>query len=358
MKKWILRGAAAIAGLAALGFAVAASGLIPITASSGHWPITAWMLKFSMRRSVATHSIGIASPENLRDPALILRGAGHYESGCAFCHGAPDRRMPPVPAAMTPHPPNLPEVARELAPEELFYIVKHGVKFTGMPAWPALHRDDEVWAVTAFLIALRDLDAAGYRALILAPPDARHEPPPLVLERCARCHGSDGQGRMPGAFPRLAGQRRDYLVASLGAYAAGERGSGMMEPIAARLTPAEIELAAGYYAELPPMQPTASERLELGENESAELGGTIANRGLPEQNLPSCIDCHGPSQQPRRELYPRLAGQQAWYLATQLELFRSGHRGGTRYVELMHEVAGHQLTDEQIAAVSAYFAGL
>jgi hypothetical protein len=64
-------------------------------------------------------------------------------------------------------------------PEQLFSIVKHGIKFTGMPAWPVQQRDDDVWAMVAFLRRLPDLDAAGYRRLAYGEPDVGSgaEPP-------------------------------------------------------------------------------------------------------------------------------------------------------------------------------------
>ena len=79
----------------AIGLGVAASGLIPIKASSGHWAITEWMLHFSMRRSIATHTIGDELPP-LDDAAWVLRGAGHYEAGCKPCHGSPELVEPRV----------------------------------------------------------------------------------------------------------------------------------------------------------------------------------------------------------------------------------------------------------------------
>lgn len=350
-KTWLLRGGALAAALAALGFLVMVSGVIPLRASSGHWAITEWVLSFTMRRSVATHSLGIDAPADLRAPGLVLRGAGHYESACRFCHGAPGARMPVVPAAMTPHPPPLQQTARELDAEELFYVVKHGVKLTGMPAWPAQQRSDEVWPVVAFLLELRDMDAAQYRSLTRPAAPAGDGVPDVVRTACIRCHGADGQGRLEGAFPRLAGQREAYLGASLAGYARGDRESGIMEPIAARLTPEERREAARYYAALPPMRATAGA--------SSELGARIARDGIPEQKLPACRGCHGPAAAARRDVYPRLAGQQAWYLRDQLALFRAGERGGgTRYAPLMREVASHELSDAQIRAVADHFASL
>lgn len=142
-KRWLLRGTVLAAVLAAGGFLVAASGIVPIKASSGHWAITAWFLNFSSERSVSTHTIGMSAPP-LDDPGLVLRGAGHYETACRPCHGSPVLPQPRVARGMTPPPPYLPPAIPRWEPEELFYIVKHGIKFTGMPAWPAQERDDEV----------------------------------------------------------------------------------------------------------------------------------------------------------------------------------------------------------------------
>ena len=93
-RRWLIRAVIAALALAALGAGVMFSGVIPVTASSGHWDITKWVLHTAMRRSVATHSMGITPPEGLDDEALVLLGAGHYEHGCRYCHGAVGTRMP------------------------------------------------------------------------------------------------------------------------------------------------------------------------------------------------------------------------------------------------------------------------
>ena len=66
---------------------------------------------------------------------------------------------------MLPRPPDLAVIAPTYETRELFAIVKHGLKLTGMPAWPAQHRDDEVWAMAAFLRVLPELDRETYREL-------------------------------------------------------------------------------------------------------------------------------------------------------------------------------------------------
>ena len=368
-RRWLLWGLGATALALVLGFGgflVAASGIVPIKASSGHWPITEWFLQFTKRRSVATHTIGMRVPAgHLDDPLLVLKGAGHYETGCRPCHGAPGLRRPRVAQAMTPAPPYLPDVVGTYDDAALFYIVKHGIKFTGMPAWPALQRDDEVWAVVAFLRAFKTVDEAGYDRLVFnraprieaeAPLEGLTEPasvPEAITKSCGRCHGTDGLGRGVGAFPKLAGQREEYLYQSLAAYAAGRRHSGIMGPAAAGLDEEELRTIARYYAGL--AAPAAA-----GPAVEADLvakGRIIAHEGVPGKDVPPCVECHGPGPRPRRPEYPVLAGQYPEYLLLQLSLLESGVRGGTPYSHVMHKVAT-QLDDDQMRAAAAYYGSL
>ena len=84
-------------------------------------------------------------------------------------------------------------------------------------------------------------------------------------------------------------------------------------------------------------------------------GRRIAERGIPEQRVPSCMDCHGPSGTRRRAAYPLLAGQPADYLQLQLELFSAGQRGGSEYAHLMRSVAT-RLKPDQMRDVAEYYA--
>jgi cytochrome c553 len=364
-KRWLLQiGTLGIlAGFG--GLLVAASGIMPISASSGHWPITAWFLNFSMSRSVSTHTVGMKAPD-LDDQDLVLKGAGHYETGCFPCHGSPVVMHPRIAEAMTPHPPYLPPVIHEWKQTELFYIVKHGVKFTGMPAWPAQQRDDEVWAIVAFLQKLPELDAQQYRRLVGSEPvvskgnaplqglTESEAAPRMASESCGRCHERNGQGRGTSAFPNLAGQQPEYLEAAMLAYSSGDRHSGIMEPIAAALSRESMRELARYYRRMVPARPTPI----VPENTaSRKRGSTIAQAGVPSERIPICAECHGSGDNPRNANYPTLAGQHADYLVLQLELFKKRQRGGSPYAHLMHEVAD-RLTPQQMRDVAEYFESL
>jgi cytochrome c553 len=353
---WLTSGVMAI-GVGLLGAIVMLSGVVPINASSGHWPITAVLLDFAKTRSVSTHSWGIEPPP-LDDEALVLRGAGHYESGCRPCHGGPGEALPPVMAAMTPAPPELTARLRRWTPRELFTIVKHGIKFTGMPAWPAQQRDDEVWAAVAFLRRMPDLDPIAYRRLATgseaSEPGANQimpgsSSPPIVRSVCSRCHGLDGAGRGPGAFPSLAGQRAGYISASLRAFADRTRFSGTMSAIAGTLDDEAMRSAAAYYAGLAPRQGEPVPDLS-----ALTRGGALASRGAPERDIPPCMDCHGPTAHEKNPAYPRLTGQYARYLAEQLHLLQERRRGGSPNITMMH-VFVDRLRPDEIQDVALYY---
>ncbi len=355
---------AALAGAAA--FVLVSLGLVSISASSGHWKATGWMLHYAMRRAVSTQSMGIKVPP-LDDPALVLKGAGHYHTGCLACHGGPGQERSLIVQQMTPEPPFLPPRIERWEPQELFWIVKNGVKFTAMPAWPAQQRDDEVWAMVAFLQAMPGMSPERYKQLALGeradetakpvtPDHLRPLQDPLgpVLANCNRCHAEDGGGRRESAFPKLAGQSEAYLLGALQAYANGERHSGIMQPIAAGLELPVLEALARHYAKLPPVSRMAAPEPTP---EGLAQGQALAERGVRERSIPSCVHCHGPKASSRNPMYPNIAGQNAGYLKLQLELFTTGKRGGTAYAHIMHSAA-QRLTPEQMQALAGYYAAL
>lgn len=343
---------------------VMVAGIVPIKASSGHWGITERILDFAKVQSVRTHSIGVEPPD-LRDGALVIRGGAHYAIGCHACHGGPDAGVPAVMAAMTPPPPRLTaDSIRRWTDAQLFSIVKDGIKFTGMPAWPFPQRDDEVWAVVAFLRRMPTLDAREYRRLAEGSPEAQDEtgsdfevtrgiePPAPVRDLCARCHGIDGTGRGDGAIPALAGQRPEYLYRSLRAFADRTRFSGTMADIAGRLDDEAMRAIAMYYERLPPVIAAPSP-----DSAAVSRGAALAETGSPERDIPACVECHGPASVPKNPAYPRLAGQHVRYLQLQLDLLKERRRGGSPHVNLMHAVIDH-LSVSDMQDVAHYYSAL
>jgi cytochrome c553 len=355
---WMTAGAMAAGAIVILALIVL-SGVIPIRASSGHWAVTHAFLDFVKTRSVSTYSWGVRAPA-LDDEGLVLKGASHYETACLPCHGGPGREVPLAVTAMTPAPPELnEEQLSRWTDEELFVIVKHGIKFTGMPGWPAQQRDDEMWAMVAFLRRLPGLDAAAYRHMVHGDASrasgsgsAADAPTPSVRDTCARCHGVGGTGRSAGTIPAIAGQRVEYAYASLRAFRERRRFSAIMSQVVAGLDDEGMRKAAEYYGALParePEQPT--------DVATVSRGRTIATRGIPERDVPSCVECHGPTAFPKNPAYPRLMGQHADYLRLQLTLLKEGRRGGTPNVNLMHAFVS-RLRDTEIRDAAEYYSTL
>jgi len=160
---------AGIVVLAMAGFAYAWSGFYNIGADSPHEPWTYRFLTMVRERSVQRHARDIEVPP-LNDPALILKGAGQYAAMCTGCHLAPGMRDSEIRAGLYPQPPNLSQ--QHIDPREAFWIIKHGIKMSGMPAWGATHDDHTIWSMVAFLQQLPGMTQAQYKDMVAkAPPD-------------------------------------------------------------------------------------------------------------------------------------------------------------------------------------------
>ena len=341
---------AALAAMLLLGALFVLSGAYNVAASAKHLSLTDALFELALERSVDTYSGGIKVPD-LDDPALIHLGARHFATGCEPCHGAPGIRQGPIAASMYPSAPPLGERVDDWEPEELFWIIRHGFKLTGMPHWPGEGRDDEVWPVVAFVRELRGMTAARYAELAGASGTREFAfagEEDRGLTGCALCHGDADRAPISDLVPALQGQDGAYLLRALREYADGARESGMMEPVAAALSPEATERVAEAFAAMPlPAAGTASR-----DEERNQAGGEIASSGLPGNNVPPCLVCHAPHASPQ---FPALEGLSARYIENQLFLFRQGTRGDTAYGAIMATIA-ERLTDQQIRDVAAYFA--
>ncbi|MGZ9811462.1 c-type cytochrome [Pseudoroseicyclus sp. H15] len=336
MKKILLTLATlAVLGLAGAG-AVVGFGLYNVSAQTGHFPGVAWVLHTTFNNSVELRATPEDEVPDLSSPDLVALGARHFETGCATCHAVPGEVRSATARAMLPEPPHITEAVEEWQPGELHWIVYNGAKMTGMPGWPAAGREDEVWPVVAYLMAVKSgLDEAGQQALT-APTEATDAPAGAAY--CSGCHEEIASG-----VPRLDIQEEGYLVHTLAEYREGLRRSGIMQQATSLFEPAALEELAVYYAA---QDPSGTASAPAPEGEALALRGT--------SDVPACIACHGPGATEAREDFPALAGQDEAFLTAQLRLWRSGERGGS---ELMTQAA-QDLTDAQIAALAAWYASI
>lgn len=147
------------------------SGNYDIGADVPHQPWTEALIDFARDRSIATHAATIVVPSDLSDPARMRRGAGNYDAMCTECHLRPGLADSELRRGLYPQPPDLtigdPDERAATRTVSQFWVIKHGIKMTAMPAWSASGVDDEsVWDLVAFIEELPTLDEASYHALV------------------------------------------------------------------------------------------------------------------------------------------------------------------------------------------------
>ena len=170
-RRWTLVAVALLVliGAAAVGIY---AGLYNIAADVPHTHPVYWLLETMRDRSVEARARDIVVPNDLKDPNRISRGAGQYADMCSGCHLAPGMKRTEISQGLYPRAPEL-RRKTTLTPEEQFWVVKHGIKMTGMPAWGVTHDDDLLWDVVAFVRKLPELTPEQYETLVKNAP--KHE---------------------------------------------------------------------------------------------------------------------------------------------------------------------------------------
>lgn len=126
------------------------SGIYNVSQLSPHNSLVRWMINKTKDRSIHSRIEDIKVPP-LNDCAMEVSGFKNYSAMCMKCHGAPGEEMGELTQGLTPKPPRLFEHAKELEPNEAFWVVKNGIKFTAMPAFGPTHSDEDIWNIVAFL---------------------------------------------------------------------------------------------------------------------------------------------------------------------------------------------------------------
>jgi mono/diheme cytochrome c family protein len=124
-----------------------------------------WALTRVRTASINRHA-NDAAPASLNDTTTVQAGAKAYAMlGCANCHGAPGVKWQKFSEGLHPDPPDLKDVAGELSPAQLFWIIKNGINMTGMPSFEqAGANDDQIWSVVAFVKKLPGVSEADFKA--------------------------------------------------------------------------------------------------------------------------------------------------------------------------------------------------
>jgi mono/diheme cytochrome c family protein len=155
-----------VLALLALAAIVVYAGAINLAADEPHSGFTTHVIETARERFIARRAAAVKAPDNLQDAGLIADGAGEYAEMCAGCHLAPGMKDSEMRTGLYPKPPNLAEVGGKRAPAQQFWIIKHGLKMTGMPAWGLTHDDARIWSMVALLQKLPQLTPAAYQEII------------------------------------------------------------------------------------------------------------------------------------------------------------------------------------------------
>lgn len=159
---------AVVLGVLAIGAGVFVySGRYDMGADAPHNKAVFAVMQVLRERSVQVHSRDITVP-NLNDDPLILEGAGHYAAMCVQCHLRPGMKDSEIRPGLYPQPPNLTQVRVE--PRAAFWVIKHGIKMSAMPAWGLSHDDPTIWSMVAFVRALPDMSPAQYQDIVARAP--------------------------------------------------------------------------------------------------------------------------------------------------------------------------------------------
>jgi cytochrome c553 len=179
--------------------------------------------------------------------------------------------------------------------------------------------------------------------LCQSPVHAATDTKTLAGTVCVACHGVDGNG-IAATFPKLAGQRPEYLLKQMTDFLGGKRKNDVMTPFLPVLKAANLKEVAQYYSALPPGQTENS-------TGQSEAGKQVYNSGNIANGVPGCVGCHGPGGQ-GVELNARLAGQYQTYLIEQIKAFKSGARNNDKARVMRNAVVN--LSEAEINAVAEY----
>ncbi len=177
---------AAVSVALAGGALIIYSGSYPIGADVPHNQVTYWLLETLREQSVQRAARDISLPADLNSPRRLLAGGADYNQMCAQCHLKPGSQKTDMSLGLYPAPPSLVtsvspayvpsgQTEADYAMRRQFWIIKHGIKASGMPAWGPTHSDERIWNMVAFLQQLPLLSPEQYQILTAWDPAQESE---------------------------------------------------------------------------------------------------------------------------------------------------------------------------------------
>lgn len=160
--------------LAVLGGIFVFAGVYDVGADSPHSGPVFGALQALRERSITNYARRVTVPNDLADPKRVAAGAALYNEMCTGCHLGPGLERTELSQGLYP---SAPELARgdDLTAAEQFWVIKHGVKFTAMPAWGKTHDDQLIWDMVAFVRQLPKLSPAQYQHAVASAPESHEE---------------------------------------------------------------------------------------------------------------------------------------------------------------------------------------
>jgi mono/diheme cytochrome c family protein len=158
---------AAVLALAAGAALFIESGFYNIGADDHHTQMTLALIEQLREHSIEVRARSIESLL-VADPQRVKLGAERYGALCVGCHLAPGLTKSDIRAGLYPHPPNL---AQEDVKDSrrAFWIIKHGIKMSAMPAWGKTLDDAAIWELVTFVQKMPDMTAETYRQMSQRP---------------------------------------------------------------------------------------------------------------------------------------------------------------------------------------------
>jgi mono/diheme cytochrome c family protein len=141
------------------------AGLYNIGADAPHSRFVSMTLDQLRERAIAHHARDIVPPADLNGPKRVAAGAGLYAEMCSGCHLGPGMEKSEISQGLYPPAPELAHQSNRSAAQR-FWIIKHGVKLSAMPAWGRTHDDQLIWDMVAFIAQLPRMSPEQYKAAL------------------------------------------------------------------------------------------------------------------------------------------------------------------------------------------------